>query len=453
MRLTGIILLLSISAIGLQAQLNTVYLSDHEAASQWRGNPAFQGNEKVFLYLFPGLSSIDLALGHTGFNYNSAVRGNTLQIDDVVDDLRDRNHLLLQSRLSLFALGFRIGDNQFRAGMDINNDLRFTYPGDFAELLWKGNGHPDVIGRVLDMSDFGINAFSYYDYFVGYSRTFIDDRLSIGFNLHYLQGLETIYTETSEFSLLTDAQDYALTASGQLDIRTSVPPDSVDIDEARYMPLQGAENTGFSFDLGAQYQFSDRLRFQASAMNVGSIEWVDDGRSFVLDGVSVTYEGLDLEDLYDDDADTEDALEATADSIANKFELDEIAGSFTTPMNSRYILSADYSIGRKSHVQMTYAHLRYFGLGFNSLTGMFRHDFGQLFSIQTGLQFFNFRHIMLPLSFQFNPGPVQLGLGTNNLIAPISYRSARFGSIHFSLSFRFGKDRKEPRGASPAGLD
>lgn len=430
------------------AQLNTLYLSNHVAASQWKGNPAYQGNEKVYLYALPGLSSLDFSAGNTGFKYNDGVSGSQLNFSTVIDELKPMNHVLFDNHISLIGAGMRLGHSQFRIGMDVVNQMRFGYPGDFLELLWKGNGHPDVIGRQLDMSGLGFNFMSYYDYYFGYSRRFMDDKLTVGANIHLLQGIETIYTKTSEFSFYTDPNDYALTASGAYNLQTSLPADSVDIDEGRYIPLQGAGNNGFALDLGAEYQFSERLKLQASIMNLGSITWENEGRSFVLDGVSVTYDGLELEDLYDNNDSLDSGLEHIGDSIADKFTLDERFGGFTTPTNARYIMSADYSLSEKSTVQFTYAHMRSFQHGFNTVAAMYRRDFGKLFWLQSGVQFFEFRHLLIPVSFQFNPGPVQIAVGTNNLISGIAPRDTKFVSGYFSLSFRFGKDSRKPRQSS-----
>ncbi len=410
-------------------QLNTVYLSNNEAASQWRGNPAFQGNEKFFLYILPAASSLDVSLD------------NTLNFSSVIDGLKDKNHLLLENRISLLALGFRSGKTQVRLGMDVVNDMRFSYPGELLELLWKGNGHPDVIGRNLDMSGLGLNFISYYDYFIGISRKMM--KLSVGANLHYQQGLETIYTKTSEFSFYTDPNDYALTATGAFDLKTSLYSDTVSPPDDRYFPLSNTDNTGMSFDFGATYQFSEKLNLQASALNIGSINWTTEAKSFVLDGVSITYDGLELDDIYNQSDSASTSLENVGDSIADLFELDKRAGSFSTPSNSRYIVSADYALGAKNHVQFTYAHMRSFGQGFNTVVGMFRRDFSPLFAVQGGLQFFNFRHLLMPIAFQFNPGPVQLAVGTGNVLSAFSYKNTKFLSAHFSLSFRFGKDGRK----------
>jgi len=442
MRVTVLfIALFLLSSAWTFGQLNTIYLSNNEAASQWRGNPAFQGKEKVFLYILPAVSSFDISAGHTGFTYNDAVQGKTVNFSSVIDGLKKKNHLLFENRISMFALGLKAGKTQFRIGMDVATDMRFSYPGELIELLWKGNGHPDVIGRNLDMSGLGLNFISYYDYFIGLSRTMMDDKLAVGANLHYMQGLETIYTKTSEFYFYTDPNDYALTASGAFDLKTSLYSDTTDIPDDRYFPFSNSDNTGMSFDFGATYKFSDRLDLQASALNIGSINWTTQAKSFVLDGVSITYDGLELDDIYDQSDSVETSLENVADSIADLFELDERAGSFKTPSNARYILSADYALGAKNHVQFTYAHMRSFNQGFNTVVGMFRRDFSPLFSVQGGLQFFNFRHLLVPIAFQFNPGPVQLAVGTGNVVSAFGYKNMKFLSGHFSLSLRFGKQR------------
>ncbi|MDA0882069.1 MAG: DUF5723 family protein [Bacteroidetes bacterium] len=426
---------------GATAQINTNYLFSDEAPSMWNTNPASLGNEKVFVGL-PVLSGIDANAVHNGFTYDDAITNDQVNIASTIEQLRDENDIMFNSSFQLLNFGFRLGQWHFRGGAQQVISTRITYPKSFMELAWKGNGHPDLIGRRLDFGGFAVNAMAYTDYFAGFSRQLMEERLTIGANIHYLQGADVVYTEQSSFGLTTDADTYALTADGGFILRTTVDENALDSISADYFtPFNGA-NSGFSFDLGAKYRFLEKFELQASAMNVGGIRWDRNAQSYTLSNTSFTYNGVDLESLVDNPDSTTSQLEDVLDSLATSFEPIEGRGAFTSPSNARFYLGFGYEINKNNHLMLTAAHLRSFNKGFNSVAAMYRHRFGRILWVRTGAQLFQLDQFLWPVGLTINAGPVQFGFGTDNLIAAFAPTKAGVFTGHFQIGLRFGRDGK-----------
>lgn len=440
-KLLSLIILLLILGSSVQAQIATNYVFSDEAASIWMNNPASLGNEQFFIGL-PVLGGIDANAVHNGFTYDDAITNDQVNIGSTIDQLRDENDLLFNSSFQLFNFGLRLGNWHFRGGAQQVIQSRITYPKSFMELAWKGNGHPDLIGRRLDFGGFAVNAMAYTDYFVGVSKSLMDNRLTLGANLHYLQGADVVYTEQSSFGLTTDPDTYALTADGAFILRTTVDEDALDSISADYLnPFNGA-NAGFSLDLGVKYRFLEKFELQASAMNVGGIRWDRNAQSYTLGKTSFTYNGLDLEDLVDNPDSTTSQLEEVLDSLSTSFEPIEQAGSFNAPSNARFYLGFGYEMNMKNHLLLTAAHLRSFNKGFNSVSAMYRHKFGRILWVRTGAQLFQFDQFLWPVGLTLNAGPVQFGFGTDNLIAAFAPTKSGVFTGHFQIGLRFGRDGK-----------
>lgn len=438
------------------AQLNSTYQFSDAPASSWSGNPAFRGNEKFFIG-FPALNALELSGAHTGFTFDQTVENETLQFQKVIEELDDVNHLMGNTRLGILNGGFRLGTNwHFRFGAQLASDFRIGYPKSLFELVYKGNGHPDIIGQNLDMSGLAFNSLTYMDYFVGGSRSLLDDRLHVGVNVHFLQGIAVAYTETSAFNLYTDPDSYAISLNGSYTYHTNLVGDSVtydllndaeDFGDQFDDPSQFKPGRGAAIDFGVRYQLKEKIELQAAAMNVGAIKFDENVATYQLGNGSFTYNGVELEDFVDNPDSTESTFEALADSLSNAFTTDNFSEAFTVPTNARFSLGVNYEINPRSDINVQLAHLRSFNEGFNTVSAMYRRRFGRVFWVHGGIQMFQFTDPLIPAGFHLNLGPVQIGAGTTNLIAAIAPTKTGYFTGQFNLAFRFGRDSRRTRSA------
>ncbi len=437
-RLIITVTLLIFSTAGF-TQSDTYYMNDWTSNSQWNYNPALQSKAKIFLYA-PVLSGTNIHAGHTGFSFDDAVQDNQINITSLIDGLEDENHLVAHTRTDIFSLGLKFGNVQFRAGAQSINDLRFTYSKDFLELIWKGNGHPDVIGRRMNMDGTSGNGISYLSYFLGGSASLFDNKLNLGLNAKLYNGVGTVFTETSTFGLTTNANDYSISADGSYDVRTSgTDLDSLDI-ASDLFSFDG--NSGFGVDLGITYAPTEKIRIEASVMDLGQIKWTEEVESYQLAETEISYSGFELNQFISSPDSAESVIEQFADSISDTFIPLENTDEFSTSMNHRIFVRGVYSFNDNNEVSAFLSQQKSFKTTFTNFGALYAHNFGQVLKLRTGFQMFRSKDLLIPMGLILHAGPVELGLHTDNILAVIQPTKTKYLSGMFSIGFLFGKEKK-----------
>ena len=430
----------SLEGIG---QVNTFYFSDWSGMSQWNYNPALQSKEKVFVYA-PVISELSVSTGHTGFAYEDGIQNKTVNFSSLIDNLDDKNHLLSDIHTTLFAVGVKFGNIQLRTGVSSHFESRLSYTKDLLELAWKGNGHPDVIDRRLSMDGTGLNSALYLSYLLGGSVSFLDNKLNLGINGKFYNGSATAYTENSTFGLRTSSDDYTISVDGSFDVRTSGLNSFEDsLEYKQLLPLSVDGNKGFGVDLGFTYSPIEKFTLEASATNLGAINWEQDTEGYRLNNQEIAYSGFDLDEFLSASDSTESSIEQFTDSITDLFTPEENSNNFSTKMNRNVFLAGTINFSKKSKATVFFNSRNSFGETFNSVGGMFSKNFGRTLQLRGGLHLFNMKDLLIPVGFMVNAGPVQIGVHTDNVMSVIQRKKAKYVSGMFSIGFRFGKDKRE----------
>ena len=437
-----IILLAIVCSLEGLGQVNTFHFSDWSGMSQWNYNPALQSKEKVFVYV-PVISGLHVSTGHTGFAYEDGIQNKTVNFSSLIDGLDQKNHLLNEINTTLFALGVKFGKVQLRTGVSTHLESRLSYTKDLFELAWKGNGHPDVINRRLSMDGTGFNSTLYTSFFLGGSVSLLEDKLNLGINGKFFNGLATVYTENSTFGLRTSADDYTVTVDGTFDVRTSGLNSLEDTMEySQFLPFSADGNRGFGVDLGFTYSPTEKFTVEASATNLGSINWEQDTEGYKLNEQEIAYSGFDLDQFLSAPDSTESAIEQFADSITDLFTPEENSDNFSTKMNRNIFLAGTINFSKKSKATVFFNSKNSFGETFNSVGGVYSKNFGRTLQLRGGLQMFNMKDLLIPVGLIVNAGPIQLGLHTDNVMSVIQREKAKYVSGMFSIGLRFGKDER-----------
>jgi len=441
-----LIILTSLVALchSLLSQAQTYYMTDWAASSQWNYNPALQSKEKVYLYI-PGLSGFQTNAGHTGFAFNDVIDDNQLKVGDLIDGLDPENDLLLGFNSDLIALGLKFGNVQLRTGCSAHVENRFTYTKDLLELAWRGNGHPDVIGRRMSLDGFGLNSMSYLSYYLGGSVSLLDNKLNVGVNANFYNGIGTIYTERSQFGLRTSPDDYTITVDGSYEINTSGSDITDEIDLNDFQPLSATTNKGVGLDFGITYSPVEKFTLEASAMNVGSINWTESVENFVLTDQEISYSGFELNEFLAEPDSAGSSLEQFSDSISDLFIPTENTNDFATATNDIYFIRGIVNLNEKMRVSAFFSSQRSFGKRYTNVGALFDKDFGRTLQLRGGLQLFRSKDLMVPLGLIVNGGPVQFSLHTDNILGVISAGNAKHFNASVGLSFRFKKDSKKSK--------
>jgi len=414
--------------------------SDRTPHSQWEVNPANSTQEKVFV-LLPVLGGYQFGLGHTGFAFSDAINNNQVSFGTTVDALDKENHLLIDGSINLFSLGFHVKNTQFRLGAIQQFESRSTYTRDFLEMLWLGNGHPDVIGNRVSLDNTGINALAITKVFVGTSLELLPEKLTLGANLNFYSGLGTIQTFESKFGLTTSDTDYALKADGELAISAAGVIDLSDFENGLNFRDISSADTGLGADLGVIFKPSPKHEVKASVLNLGQINWTNNMIGYELSDSEIEFSGFDLQSFTDSN-DTLDVVQHFIDSITNVFTPEEVEASFNTKLNPEVTFSFSFIPSDKNKYTFLYRSKDSFGITLNHAGILYSRSFGKILEISGGAVLFNRKDLIVPFSLVLDAGPVQLGLQTTNVLVPFRAKKTKFASVSVSLALVLGEKEK-----------
>src|SRR5690606_31748709 len=118
----------------------------------------------------------------------------------------------------------------------------------------------------------------------------------------------------------------------------------IDNIEAEDFLTVNTKNIGFAVDLGATYQFSEKLSFSASLIDLGYINWNNNPENFKINDFNFTYTGVDLVDFINGGSNT---LQELQDTLETQFETYKTENSYNTGLYTRFFIGANYEINDK----------------------------------------------------------------------------------------------------------
>ena len=307
-------------------------------------NPALF-NDKDFSYGF----HLSTGAGFTGFTYNDVVKkraDDSLYIDfnSLVNSLEDINYFYSDVVSNIFNLKLKVRKAWFTLSATQKLNMRFNYPKDFAEFIFKGNG--GMIGGEASFSGIGFDFNHYNEFAMGLS--FGEQEFTMGGKLKVLQGLSNMETENSNFSLFTDSSaayawtakaDYRLNFSGPVFDRDTSANSSADAIKNYFT---NKENIGLGADLGFVYRPNTKALLTGSILDVGYIKWNSDVTNVYNTGAEYTFEGVSINDFFSDTSGF--SAGTLADSLYNLFKPDTSTNSYTTNLSPKIYLSAMYDL-------------------------------------------------------------------------------------------------------------
>ena len=441
------------SFTSVKSQTNTLYFMDGIHQSNYL-NPAYQDNCNMFIGL-PALSNLNLQVGNSTFTYGNIFKeGSTrtdttvVNINDIANAIRNSNSVYFSTTVPILDLGFWIKNSYFTFNIANKTNFKFAVPGKLLLLGIEGNGNNIGSNNPLILDKIGPQALNYHEFAFGLSKK-ITHRLYIGARLKILFGTANIQTKKSELKITTQEDSYDLNIETDIEANLSGPfiisrdsagnIDDIEIDDSD--PLAYALSTGnlgVAIDMGATYQFNDKFNFFASVTDLGFINW-HNNLTNLTQKESFEFSGLTLDSLGTD----YDEFGAIADSLEKftNFNISNI--DYTTSLNANIFLGATYEVGRIMNI------------GLLSKTLFFSKDVMQSFTLSTNFkpakgfaaslsytvsnkQFNNFG-----IGLEFNGGPFQLYLLTDNLSATFWPKNTKSVAFQLGLNLHFGCGKRD----------
>ncbi len=441
-----LLLALAAGSMPLLAQQEATLHSMRSLPQNHYTNPAFTPQQQFYLGL-PGISSTYFSLENTGFNYNSLFERDPvtdslyINLPRLQERMGRKNYLGGAIQTDLLSLGLKVNARMYLfMSSTLKGNAQFMYPQGLTGLLINGNGN--YIGEKVAFSP-ELDQMAYLENSIGASYI-VNRKLTVGAHFKFLKGITNVRTKESDFTLHTDADTYALTLEGNMYVQTSGLYDLIegdkdveDYQDLRYGDLQ---NNGFAIDLGATYELSPRLSLGFSALNLGSINWKSNNREYIMNGTSITFEGLDAQELADGDS----GVDAFMDELEEAFTGDSRpVESYRTGLPAQFYLSGRYELLRNLHASALLFGQLYNGNFRPGFSAALNKDFGRRIGATLSYSAANRGH-NLGTGLSFRLTPVQFYLVSDNLIStPVFYRSAKAVSLRLGMNIMFGY-RKSP---------
>ena len=231
-------------------------------------NPAFSPYGKLFISL-PVISSTYIGF-NSPLNYSEitekGIADDYLYIDrqSILNNLDEVNVLAMNFYTTLGQVGIRSNRHAFQISLAKIWSVDFSLEKEFVKFLLYGNASQEFIGRDLTFSKTALNSSLYHEFAFGYSFD-LNNKITLGTKLKYLNGAANIYSEKTKLELYTqDDLSLAITAASDIAIHTSSSYGYLDKmgdqDMNQYLWLDFSKNHGFAMDFGVKYTPSANVK-------------------------------------------------------------------------------------------------------------------------------------------------------------------------------------------------
>jgi hypothetical protein len=406
-------------------------------------NPAITPDYNFYLGI-PGLSNVAAGI-ETTFHFDDIFQtnGDSLILDReyFMSNLDDENQINFNLQVEYLTFGFKAGKNffHFRIAERIQNE--FMLKKDLLEFVLYGNGNENFLGKPINIGASSLNTMVYREYSLGYSRS-VSEKLNVGANFKYLQGLANLTTEKSDFELTTNADDFALTVRSDILINMSVPGiDDEDIDPAIFLP-PGANN-GFAFDVGAEYKINSQFEAHASLLDLGGIKWNENLKNYRTANPqkTFTYEGFDIGEYFQDGQFDNDRVENIFDSIADEIGIEETAEAYSSKLTPVLNIGGRFNFTKNDVFSLLLNNRFQTGNSWTALSIAYTRKFGRDFNIMLSNTSFTKSYFNPNAGIAANLGPLQIFAVTENILAPFNISTTKIFNFRFGLILVF-----EPKG-------
>lgn len=390
----------------------------------------------------PGISSLYTNVSNNGFKYSDLVKhraDDSLYVDygNMLRKLAKNNYLSVAFQPDILSFGFIIKEkNYFSVNITEKVNIRFRYPKNFMEFIWKGNGA--LLGDELKFN-FGVNFSHYREYGLGFARQ-INDKLTVGGKLKYLYGMENVWTEKSDITLTTEPNYFAITAKANIKVNTSgLDSNSTDNIQVKEYAFK-RKNHGMGIDLGGVYKYNDKFTFSASMIDLGFIRWKHATTNYQSNtpNAQFTYEGADIAQVINKDStNIGDSFQEIADSLSEKFKIDTVHNSYTTKLSTQIYLGGNYHLTEKIN-----AGILFYGQIFDKaihpgVALSYNQKVGRWLNFSATYSIYNRSYNNVGLGLALNAGPVQLYVVSDNVLGAIFPQNTKNLHLHAGINLTF----------------
>ena len=324
-------------------------------------NPAFFTADYGFFDM--ALGGINVSVQNIGFKYDKFMRFNAsgqpvaINLNQGVSSLRNTNYFNTFLDFDIFNCGRQTKHGYFTYSHRIREMESFRYNKGAMELLANGNAaflgvdHPAKL-------DLGLSLKAYQEFNFGYQMC-LTERLNIGARVKFLMGLADAKSKSLNMQLVTDPETYAMSISGAVDVRTTLPYElllnqgHLSVLDSRFNIANLFKNYGAGIDLGAEYRINDEFGVAAAINDLGFIRWnhfstrfyagIEDAGGYYQNG-SFVFSGLTSEEINQIISDP-NGLSSAVDTLIRYFSIgSETMKGYTSGLNTTMMVRGYYDL-------------------------------------------------------------------------------------------------------------
>ncbi len=323
--------------------------------------------------------------------------------------------------------GMRKGDRTFfRFGISEQVDAMGILGPGALDLIANGNAS----ATSFDLGTTSATMIWYRKFSAGFNMA-MNDKVKVGANAHYINGIGHISVQDNTLMLNSDTNLFAMHLTGNLSYTTSFLSELTASGSPSFLgstPFFG-KNHGFGADAGLSIDLGEKAQFAMSIINLGSIRWSSgvEQRSTNLDTAS--FVGFDLIELIDGESSLPDTGVANLfrDSLNNLLDWQTSSESISTSLRPRVYASYVRKFNDKLALNVMSAfqmHPGQFRYGFHLALPI---TFSEKLRISPSFNYFS-NTANFGLSAQLDLGPVQAFFASDNVIGMFTPQHFRYAS-------------------------
>lgn len=452
MKKLGIVLIV-FCAQGVMAQSNMTLYNMEPIPQRLSVNPAFVPDCKWYLGM-PALSSVDASFASSSFriaDFNNAIQANsrgnyTLNLTALGESLNKGSFVHLGLNQEWLNFGFRLRKSMFTIGITEKIKTRIDFPTDLFKVALEGNGRGNL-GEQFNLN-FGFDMMHTREFAVGFSRSFIDDKLRIGARVKYVRGLNSISTNKNDLQFSTDPNTFAYSVQADIEINASTPilDSTLGITDPTVAILGSPNNGGMGIDFGVSFDLTKRISLSASVVDIGMVKWND----YTINvksrnpGASFEYNGVDIRNYYGDSVKGETGFKGLADTLLSVFALDTSTNSFTTGLLGEFYVGGNIRLNDRHNAGLLLYGSFYNRTFYPAITLSWNSKIRRLLAVSGSYTISRDNYVNIGLGLALNLGPEQFYFVGDNLVGSLGgYQNVM--NLRFGWNHTIGRRRYEKK--------
>lgn len=367
-----------------------------------------------------------------------------------LNNVQTQNTVNAMLDLTLLHVTSQFGDSAspWHAGFSVRQHIQSQVKAndEFLRLLFEGN--KQYAGTSISLEP-RINVLSYADFGISLSKTLTASgfRITPALRLRYLMGEGVIHTNQTALTLYTEENGEYLDVSGHLDgyaggminIGQVINNDDSEDEDISRTPA----GKGIGFDLGVTVEYKN-LSLSLASIDNGKIKFKGESAWYISSqNTSYRWEGYDISSDIN-------GQEASGNfSPFDSLDLKATQEDFAVKIGSKFTVNANYGLKQKTDKKGT----SYFNhnFGFSMIAGAksrFNPEKPNWLAIYYQYNLanhltlgFNYNKCLgvsdIGANFGFRVAGLNIGLGSNSLLAVINPEKSRKANVFFHLGFAF----------------